>query len=80
MPGRRSRTSPVIPAGDVVRRENGVGLPADAGPCLGTRSRAPVWRWGLDLKGRALCLEHADQIFGSLPRPPGSPFSVPDWS
>jgi hypothetical protein len=76
-PWPRARTSPFIPAGDVARRENGGGLPADAEPGLEMRSRAPVWLWGLDLKGRALCLEHAGQIFGSRPGPPGSLPDVP---
>jgi hypothetical protein len=50
------------PRGDVVRREYGGGLPAGAGPGLAMRSRAPVWPWGFDLKGRARCLEHTGQI------------------
>src|SRR6478752_2658783 len=55
------------------RRENGVGLPADADYSLGCE---PVYEPGVGARpGRVThcCLEHAGQTFGSLTDAPGQP-------
>ena len=55
------------------RRENGVGLPADADYSVGCE---PVYEPGVGARpGRVThcCLEHAGQTFGSLTDAPGQP-------
>jgi hypothetical protein len=52
------------------------GLPGDADTFLAFRGCGLAWRWGFDLWVTHCCFEHADQTFGSRPKPPGIPTNL----